>query len=187
MTIFIKNMVCIRCKMIVKQELANMGIFPVSVELGEVEVLGNLSTEKLGILKLRLAFFDLEILGNRKSILIEKIKKIVQEIIHSNDDPLNINFSLFLSNKLKLNYTYMANLFSKTEGTTIENYMIVSKIQFVKELIQYNELSLTQISYKLNYSSVSHLSNQFKKITGSSPSFFKSSKELRYDKYHVNR
>jgi len=166
-------MVCIRCKMVVKQELKKLGLQAVAVDLGEVEILENISPAQQSELKTALHKFGLELMDNKKSILIEKIKQVIIELIHYTDEPLKINFSNHLSEKLNYDYTYLANLFSAVEGTTIEHFIIVHKIEKVKELLVYDELSLTEISYKLHYSSVAHLSNQFKKITGLTPSYFK--------------
>ncbi len=173
MKLYIRNMVCIRCKMIVEQELKKLSLHGIIVELGEVEILENASSAKLEELNTALLKFGLELMDCRKSILIEKIKKVIVELVHYNDDSEKINFSNYLSEKLNHNYTYLANLFSETVGVTIEQYIISHKIERVKELLVYDELSLTEISYKLHYSSVAHLSNQFKKITGLTPSHFK--------------
>jgi len=172
-------MVCIRCKMIVKQELTKLDLHYVIVELGRVELLEKISNAKKSALKVSLHAYGLELLEDKRNILIEQIKSVVIEYVHYSDDELKINFSDYLSEKLNHDYTYMANLFSEVEGTTIEHFIIVHKIEKVKELLVYDELSLTEISYKLHYCSVAHLSNQFKKITGLSPSHFKKLKENR--------
>jgi len=172
-------MVCIRCKMIVKQELTNLGLHYVFVELGRIEILENISKAQKNALKISLDNYGLELLEDARNILIEKIKNVVIEYVHYSDDQLKVNFSDHLSERLNHNYTYMANLFSEVEGTTLEHFIIVHKIEKVKELLVYDELSLTEISYKLYYCSVAHLSNQFKKITGLSPSHFKKLKENR--------
>ncbi len=172
-------MVCIRCKMVVKQELKKLGLHAVAVDLGEVEILESISPAQQAEFKTALHKFGLELMDNKKSILIEKIKQVIIELIHYTDEPLKINFSNHLSEKLNYDYTYLANLFSAVEGTTIEHFIIVHKIEKVKELLVYDELSLTEISYKLHYSSVAHLSNQFKKITGLTPSYFKKLKRHR--------
>jgi len=179
MKLYIKNMVCIRCKMIVKQLLKNLSIHYLSVELGEIEIVENIPPGRLLAFKESLAGFGLELLDNRKNILVERIKKVIVELIHYDDEPLKINFSNYLSEKLNHDYTYLANLFSETEGINIEQYIIMHKIERVKELLAHNELSLTEISYNLHYSSVAHLSNQFKKVTGLTPSHFKNFKENR--------
>jgi AraC-like DNA-binding protein len=181
MKIYIKNMVCIRCKMIVKQELKKLSLLQNSVvKLGEVEVMDNISTTQLEDFKYALLKYELVVLDDRKSILIEKIKKVIIELVHYEDEPLKINFSDNLSKKLNYEYTYMANLFSEVEGINVEHYLITHKIERVKELLVYDGLSLTEISYKLNYSSVAHLCNQFKKITGLTPTHFKKSREVNY-------
>jgi AraC-like DNA-binding protein len=166
-------MVSIRCKLVVKAELEKLGIRYSSVELGEVELKENISPRALSILDIGLKRSGLELMDDKKSILIEKIKNVIIEMIHYTDDELKINFSDYLSEKLNYNYTYLANLFSEVQGTTIEHFIIHHKIEKVKELMVYDELTLTQIAWKLHYSSVAHLSNQFKKVTGLSPSHFK--------------
>jgi len=177
--LYIKNMVCIRCKMVVKQELEKLGLHYSNVELGKADIIENISPRQKEEFKIGLEKFGLELLDDKKSILIEKIKKVIIELIHYSDEPLKVNFSDYLGEKLNHNYTYLANLFSEVEGITIEHYIIFHKIEKVKELLVYDELSLTEISYKLHYSSVAHLSNQFKKITGLTPSFFKKVKDHR--------
>ena len=172
-------MVCIRCKMVVKQELRKLGLHYVVVALGEVEIMEDISPEQREKFKAALLRFGLELIDDKRSILIEKIKKVIVELIHYTDDPLKINFSNFLSENLKQDYTYLANLFSEVEGITIEQYVILHKIERVKELLVYDELSLKEISYKLHYSSLSHLCNQFKKVTGLTPSHFKKLKNHR--------
>jgi len=179
MKLYIKNMVCIRCKMIVKQELTNLGLHYVIVALGNVEILENISKAQKNALKVSLNKYGLELLEDKRNILIEQIKKVVVEYVHYSDEQLKINFSDYLSDKLNHDYTYMANLFSEVAGITIEHFIIAHKVEKVKELLMYDELSLTEISYKLNYCSVAHLSNQFKKVTGLSPSRFKKLKENR--------
>ena len=166
-------MVSMRCKMVVKSELDKLGLHYTKIELGEVEVMENLTEEQLNLLKYSLLQSGLELMDNQKSILIEKIKNTILEMVLYNEEMPKINFSEHLSNKLKHDYTYLANLFSEVTGVTIEHYIIVHKIERVKELILFDELNLTEIAYKLNYSSVAHLSNQFKKITGLTPTFFK--------------
>ena len=162
-----------RCKMVVKSELDKLGLHYTKIELGEVEVMENLTEEQLKLLKYSLLQSGLELMDNQKSILIEKIKNTILEMVLYNEEMPKINFSEHLSNKLKHDYTYLANLFSEVTGVTIEHYIIIHKIERVKELILFDELNLTEIAYKLNYSSVAHLSNQFKKITGLTPTFFK--------------
>ena len=172
--LYIKFMVSIRCKLLVKDILKRMGLHYSNVVLGEAEVLEHISDEQRVALKTELAKSGLELMDDKRSILIEKIKNIIIEMIHYSDEIPKIKFSDYLGEKLDYDYTYLSNLFSETEGTTIEHFILIHKIEKVKELILYDELNLTEISYKLHYSSVAHLSNQFKKITGLTPSFYKS-------------
>ncbi len=165
--------------MIVKSELENLGLHFIVVELGEVETVEKLSAKKQTQLKATLLKFGLELMEDKKSMLIEKIKNIVVEMIHYSDEPPITNFSDYLSNKLSYDYNYLSNLFSEVKGITIEHFIIAHKIERAKELLLYNELTLTEIAYKLHYSSVAHLSNQFKKVTGLTPSFFKKMKHKR--------
>ncbi|WP_259065986.1 helix-turn-helix domain-containing protein [Mucilaginibacter sp. X4EP1] len=177
MKFHIKNMVCIRCKIIVKQVLTNLGYHYLIVNLGNAEITENITLNQKEELKTALLKFGLELMDDKKSILIEKIKGVIVELIHYSDEPLKTNFSTFLSAKLSHDYTYLANLFSETEGITIEHFIINHKIERVKELLVYDELSLTEISYQLHYCSVAHLCNQFKRTTGLTPSNFK---KLKY-------
>lgn len=172
-------MVCIRCKMVVKEELTKLKIPFSSVELGEVEVMENISAEQHEQIKAALLKSGLELMDDKKSILIQKIKNVIIELVHYSDEPLTVNFSEYLSQKLNYDYTYLANLFSEVQGTTIEKFLIAHKIERVKELLVYNELNLTEISYRMHYSSVAHLSAQFKKVTGLTPSHFKQLKNKR--------
>ncbi len=179
MKLFIKNMVSIRCKIIVKQELENLGLHHTVVELGEVQIEENLSAKKQKELSAALLISGLELMDDQKAILIEKIKNIIVEMIHYSDEFPKTNFSSFLSKKLNYEYNYISSLFSEVKGTTIEHFIISHKIERAKELLIYNELSLTEIAHKLHYSSVAHLSNQFKKVTGLTPSFYKKMKHKR--------
>jgi len=179
MKLFIRNMVSIRCKMIVRQELEKLGLKHNIVELGEVEITGKLSGEKHEQLNAALHKAGLELMDDKRAMLIEKIKNVIIEMVHYSDELPETNFSDYLSEKLNLDYTYMSNMFSEVKGITIEHFIMAHKIEKVKELIIYDELSLTEISLKLHYSSVAHLSNQFKKITGLTPTFFKSMKHKR--------
>jgi len=179
MKLFIKYMVSTRCKMVVKSELDKLGLHHTRVELGEVEVKEDLTSEQLDRLRKALLRTGLELMDDQKAILIEKIKVTILEMIYHSEEPVKINFSHYLSEKLKHDYTYLANLFSEVTGMTIEQFIINHKIERVKELLIYDELTLTEISYKLNYSSVAHLSNQFKKVTGLTPTFFKQLKSKR--------
>lgn len=172
-------MVSLRCKMVVHQELERLGIKNAIVDLGTVELLDDISVELRQILKENLLRTGLEILDDKKSILIEKIKNVVIEMIHYSDELPKENFSDYISEKLGYDYTYLANTFSEVKGMTLQHFIIINKVEKVKELLLYDELNLTEISYKLNYSSVAHLSNQFKKITGLSPSFYKQLKQRR--------
>ena len=179
MKLYIKYMVSIRCKMMVKSELEKLGLRYGVVDLGDVEVMGSITAEQRSQLKAALLKSGLELMDDQRAMLIEKIKNVIVELVHYADEPLKINFSNFLSEKLDYDYTYLANIFSEVTGTTIEKFIIAHKIERVKELLIYDELSLSEISYKLNYSSVAHLSNQFKKVTGLTPTFFKQLKHKR--------
>ena len=166
-------MICIRCKMIVKLEFEKLGLNCKSVELGKVETFEIPSAEQMIKIKAALLNSGLELITDKKIILIEKIKNAVIEMVYHSEDRLKTNFSDYLSEKLNHDYTYLANVFSEYQGTTIEHFIISHKIQKIKELIGYDELNLTEISWKLQYSSVAHLSTQFKKVTGVTPSHFK--------------
>jgi AraC-like DNA-binding protein len=166
-------MVSLRCKMMVKEELKRLGIKYLVVELGMVEILEDLTQEQREQLKVNLLKSGLELLDNKKSILIEKIKNVIIEMIHYSNELPKVSHSEYISEKLGYDYTYLANTFSEVRGITIQQFIINHKIEKVKELLLYDELNLTEISYKLHYSSVAHLSNQFKKVTGLSPSFYK--------------
>lgn len=179
MKLFIKYMVSNRCKMVVREELKKLGLHFVLLELGEVDIMEDLDAATIQQLNLALQDSGLEIMDNKKAILIERIKNIIIDIVHHQDEPINVNFSTYLSQKLNRDYTYLANLFSEVQGTTIEQFMIAHKVERIKELIMYDELNLTEISYKMNYSSVAHLSHQFKKVTGLTPSHFKQLKNKR--------
>ena len=172
-------MVCIRCKMVVKSELEKIGIPYTVVELGEVELIDNITLEQRDQLNFLLKKSGLELIDNKKSMLIEKIKAVIIELIHYSNDLPKTKFSEYLSDKLNHDYTYLSNLFSEVQGTTIEHFIIAHKIERVKELLVYDELNLTEIAFKLHYSSVAHLSNQFKKVTGLTPSHFKLLKHRR--------
>ena len=173
-------MVCLRCKIMVQEELKKLGLNYESLDIGEVKIIGNISHVQREQFKIALSKIGLELIDDKKDILIEKIKNIAIEFIHYTGEPSKIKFSDYISQKLKYDYTYLANLFSEIEGTTIEHFIIIHKIEMIKEFIIYNELSITQIAWKLNYSSVSALTNQFKKVTGLTPSFFKYIMQKRY-------
>ncbi len=187
-------MVSTRCKMLVKEELKKLGLHFIVVDLGEVEIMENISPQQREQLKNAMLNAGLELIDDKRAILIEKIKSIIVEMVHHSDEIVRINFSDFLSQKLNHDYTYMANLFSEVQGTTIGQFIIYHKIERIKELIMYDELNITEISWKMNYSSVAHLSNQFKKFTGLSPSHFKKLRDKKrnpideigtpHDSYH---
>ena len=172
-------MVSTRCKMAVKEELKKLGLHFIVVDLGEVEVMETISAAQREQLKSALLTSGLELMDDKRSVLIEKIKNAIIEKVHYSDQIIKINFSDFLSERLSLDYTYLSNLFSEVQGTTIEQFIICHKVERIKELIIYGELNITEIAYKMNYSSVAHLSNQFKKVTGLSPSHFKQLKDKR--------
>ncbi len=172
-------MVSLRCKMVVKAELDKMKLKHTVVELGEVEIMGELTSARREKLKSALLKSGLELMDDQKAILVEKIKNIIVEMVHYTDDLPKLNFSDYLSKKLNQNYNQLSNLFSEVKGITIEHFIILHKIERVKELILYDELNLTEIAYKMHYSSVAHLSTQFKKVTGLTLSFFKSLKDKK--------
>ena len=172
-------MVSLRCKIIVKEELDKLGLEYKSLDLGMVELKDILTDSQRDLLKRNLLKTGLELLDDKRSILIEKIKNVIIELIHYSDEIPKVNFSDFLSEKLGYDYTYLANTFSEVKGITIQQFIIMHKIEKVKELLLYDELNLTEIAYKLHYSSVAHLSNQFKKVTGLSPSFYKQLNQKR--------
>lgn len=172
-------MVCNRCRMSVKSELKKLGLHFVVVELGEADIMEDLSVEQMQQLNVALRKSGLELMDDNKSILVEKIKTIIIELVHYTAAQSNLNLSDYLSEKLNYNYTYLANLFSEVKGTTIEQFYLAHKIEMVKELLVYDELTLTEIANKMHYSSVAHLSNQFKKMTGLTPSHFKKLKNKR--------
>jgi len=172
-------MVSTRCKMIVKEELKRLGLHFILVDLGVVDIMENINQEQRAQLKEALQEAGLELMDDKRAMLIEKIKNVIVEMVHYAEELPKINFSHFLSEKLNYDYTYLANLFSEVQGTTIEQFIISHKIERIKELIIYDELNITEIAYKMNYSSVAHLSSQFKKVTGLSPSHFKGLKDKR--------
>ena len=173
MKLYIKNMVSNRCKMIVKSELEEFGLHYIMVELGEVEVMENISSALRNKLNINLEKSGLGLLDDKKRVLIEKIKNIIVELVYYSEERPKINLSDYLSEKLNYDYTYLANLFSENQSTTIEHFFLALKIERVKELLVYDEISLTEIADKLHYSSVGHLSNQFKKMTGLTPTHYK--------------
>ncbi|MCD0466659.1 AraC family transcriptional regulator [Flavobacterium sp. ENC] len=179
MTLYIKNMVCSRCKMVVKSEFEKLGLHTISVELGEVELQEELTENQKRDLLQNLHSLGFDLLDDKKSKTIEKIKTIIIDLVHHKNNELRINLSDYLVENLHQDYSTLSNLFSETENTTIEKYFISQKIEKVKELLIYNELSLSEIADILNYSNVAHLSNQFKKITGFTPTYFKQLKNKK--------
>lgn len=174
-------MVSLRCKLIVQQELQKLGIPYISVKLGMVEIKDPISDQQLIKLNMCLKRVGLEILEDKKSILIDKIKNVIIEMIHYQEELPKIKYSDYISEKLGYDYNYLSNMFSEVKGITIQQFIIIHKIEKVKEILLYEELNLTEISYRMNYSSVSHLSNQFKKITGLTPSYYKLLRAIRFD------
>ncbi len=172
-------MVSLRCKMLVKAELENMGLHYKTVELGMADIEEDITPAQWKELDIALRKAGIELMEDKKSILIEKIKNTIVELVHYIEEPLTIKFSDYLARKLNHDYTYLSNLFSETQGITIEHFHIIHKIERVKELLIYDELNITEIASKMDYSSVAHLSNQFKKITGLTPSFFKKIKNKK--------
>ena len=172
-------MVSTRCKMAVKEELKRLGLHFIVVDLGEVEIMENISAEQREQLKIALLNSGLELMDDKRAVLIEKIINVITELIHYSDEMPKMNYSDYISQKLNYDYTYLSNLFSEVKGITLQQFIIIHKIERAKELLLYDELNLTEISHKLHYSSVAHLSNQFKKVTGLSPSHFKQLKDKR--------
>ncbi len=179
MKLYIQNMVCLRCKIMVKAKLQELGIGYKRVDLGEIEIYEKLPEDKLYQLKECLLTMGLKLIEDQKAVLVEKIKSLIIEMVHYEDEFPNVKHSCYISEKLHHNYTYLANLFSEIKGCTLESFIIMHKIERAKEMILFDDISLTEIAYKLNYSSVGHLSNQFKKVTGLTPSFFKKIKQKR--------
>jgi AraC-like DNA-binding protein len=179
MKLYIKYMVSNRCKILVKESLKDLGLHFIVVELGVVEIMETLSKEQLDSLKAVLNESGLELMDDKRAMLIERIKTVIIEMVHHSDELPKSNFSDFISDKLNHDYTYLANLFSEVQGTTIEQFIIAHKVERIKELIIYDELNVTEIAYKMNYSSVAHLSSQFKKVTGLTPTHFKQLKDKK--------
>lgn len=179
MKLYVKYMVSTRCKMVVKEVLKKMGLHFIIVDLGEIEIMETISVETRLELKEALLVSGLELMDDKKAVLIEKIKNVIIEMVHYTDELPKVNYSDYICEKLKHDYTYLSNIFSEVKGITIQQFIIIHKIERAKELLLYDEMNLTQISYILNYSSVGHLSNQFKKVTGLSPSHFKKLKDKR--------
>jgi AraC-like DNA-binding protein len=179
MVLYIKNMVSLRCKMMVAEELLKMGIQYVHIDLGIADIAEDISNDQRTLLGANLIRSGLELLDDKKSILIEKIKNLIVTMIHYSDELPEVKISDYISKEIGYDYTYLANIFSADKHISIRQYIINHKIEMVKELLLYNELNLTEISYKLHYSSVAHLSNQFKKITHVSPSVYKQQNQKR--------
>ena len=180
--IFVKYMVSLRCKMIVRDTLNKLDIPYASIDLGVIETLGDVEPRKIEQLRTELSYSSLELLDSKRSILIEKVKAVIIDMIHYSDELPATNYSDYISDKLKYDYTYLSNMFSEVKGMTIQQFIILNKIERVKELLIYDQLNLTQIARKLHYSSTAHLSNQFRKVTGLSPTFFKKMKKDKKDK-----
>lgn len=179
MTLYIKYMVSFRCKMIVKQELKKLRLHFISVEQGVIDVKEKITKTQRNNLHIALLKAGLELMDNKKAIVIEKIKNIIIELIHHTDEVPLLNFSDFLSKEMQLDYTYLTHLFTEVTGGSIERFITAHKIERIKEFLIYNELNISEISYKLHYSSVAHLCNQFKKETGVTPTFFKNMKHRK--------
>jgi AraC-like DNA-binding protein len=173
-------MVSLRCKMVVKQELDKLGLDYVNIDLGTIQMLENISDVQREQLRENLKAYGLELLDDKRQIIIERIKAVIIEMVHYSDELPKMSYSEYISQKLGYDYTYLAIIFSEVKGITIQQFIILNKIERVKELLLYDELNLTEISHMLHYSSVAHLSNQFKKVTGLTPSYYKKLKEKRF-------
>jgi AraC-like DNA-binding protein len=179
MKLFIKNMVCNRCIMVVRSKLEQLGYPPLSVQLGEVQIKKDLNDQEKQTLITALQELGFDLIDDKRGRLIERIKNLIVELVHENSNDIKTNLSDYLSKHLNHDYRYLSNLFSEVEGTTIEKYYIAQKTERVKELLVYDELTLSEIAYRLNYSSVAYLSNQFKKVTGLTPKHFKNIKTAK--------
>jgi AraC-like DNA-binding protein len=177
--LYIKNMVCNRCIFIVRSEIEKLGIGIKQISLGEVLTENEISDQEKQRINDSLEVFGFELIDDKKSRLIERIKNIIVDLVHSKNARIKTNLSDLISEQLHHDYNYLSNLFSEVEDTTIEKYFIAQKIERVKELLVYDELSLSEIAFQLNYSSVAHLSNQFKKVTGLTPTHYKEIKEVK--------
>jgi YesN/AraC family two-component response regulator len=173
MKLFIKNMVSVSCKIVVKSELEKLGLGYTLLKLGEVNIINNISGKNFDALKIALKNSGFELIDDRKSVIIEKVKNVIVEMVHYRELPIKMKVSCYLSEKLKYDYTYISNLFSEMNGVSIKQFIIAHKIERAKELLLYNELTLKEISAKLFYCNEAHLSSQFKKVTGFTPSIFK--------------
>ena len=177
MLYFVKNMVCNRCIMVVQQVFESLGYIPIRISLGNVETTNPITDDNLKKLKKSLIGYGFDLIDDTKSRIIEKIKNLVIQSVHHNNEDLKVNYSEYIESHLNRDYAYLSSLFSEVEGTTIEKYVILQKIERVKELLVYDELTLSEIAYQMGYSNVAYLSNQFKKVTGLTPSHFKQVKE----------
>ncbi len=177
--LYIKNMVCNRCILVVKNELEKLHLTPKNIGLGEVSLAEDLSPDQINTIQSALLPLGFELIDDKKSKIIEKIKNTIIQLVHHQEEDMKLNLSEVLKQELNHDYNYLSNLFSDVEGTTIEKYYIAQKIEKVKELLVYDELTLSEIAHQLNYSSVAYLSNQFKKVTGLTPSHFKQIKEQK--------
>lgn len=176
MKLYVKSMVSLRCKMLVKEALRKLGLHFIIIDFGEIEIMEELTLAELESFNKMLHRSGLELIDNKKAILVDKVKNVIIEMIHYTDELPKNNYSDFISMKLCHDYTYLANIFSEMKGITIQQFIIRHKVEKIKELLMYDELNLTEISYKMHYSSVAHLSNQFKKVTGMTPTYFKNLK-----------
>ena len=172
-------MVSNRCKMVVRTALKGLGVHFVMLELGEVEIMERLTGQQSDSLRDTLEDAGLELIDDKRSILIEKIKNAIIDMVHHSEEMVKVNISTYLSEKLNHDYTYLANIFSQVQGVSIEQFIILHKVEKIKELLMYGELNISEISYKMNYSSTAHLSTQFKKVTGLTPTHFRQLKEKR--------
>ncbi len=177
MKLYIKNMVCDRCIMVMRSEIEKAGLHPVQIELGEIEISEEPDKETLALFDRQIRGLGFELIDDRKSRLIEKIKNLIVELVHRSETQVQVNLSEYIASNIHQDYNYISNVFSETEGTTIEKYYITQKIERIKELLVYDELSISEIAHRMGYSSVAYLSNQFKKYTGFTPSYYKSLKE----------
>jgi AraC-like DNA-binding protein len=179
MRLIIKNMVCRRCQHVVREELRKIGIQRIEVEFGEVYIFESICAEQIEILRKTLLKNGLELLDSKKRVLIDEIKATIFELVHYCEQPITMNISVYLSQRLRQDYSHLCNLFTEVRGITLEEYYIAEKIERVKELLVYHELTMTQIATRMRYSSVAHLSTEFRKVTGLNASHFKQLKDIR--------
>ncbi len=179
MILKIKNMESSRCKTLVTHEMKKLGLQDITVELGEVEFEGDISNEKLKLFDSALKDLGLEILVDKRSRLVAKIKNAVYQLVYLTDDLPKPNYSDYISDKVNISYSSLSNVFSVRENITVEKYIILQRIERVKELLLYSDISLNDIAFKMNFSSMAHLSNQFKKVSGLTPSFFRNNRIAR--------